>query len=116
MRMKDERVTKKALKGYVEGRRPVVRPKGRGIDKVARETEGMLKCRTRRKSAEGRDAWRQRIEEPKDQVVLWRHIIKIIIICFLPHNKEILSHARFEFPTTIFIRTQIFCNLTLFYE
>ena len=39
-------------------------------------------------------------------------IIIIIIISFLPHNKEILSHARFEFPTTVFLRTQIFCNLT----
>jgi len=29
MRMRDERVPKKALKGYREGRRPVGRPRGR---------------------------------------------------------------------------------------
>ena len=29
MRMKDERVPKKALNGYREGRRPVGRPRGR---------------------------------------------------------------------------------------
>jgi hypothetical protein len=29
MRMKDERVPKKALKGYIEDRRPVGRPGGR---------------------------------------------------------------------------------------
>jgi len=28
-RMKDERVPQKALKGYLEGRRPVGRPRGR---------------------------------------------------------------------------------------
>jgi len=37
---------------------------------VDREAERVLKCRTRRKSAEGRDAWRQRIEESKAQVGL----------------------------------------------
>jgi len=29
LRMKDERVPKKALKGYREGKRPVERPRGR---------------------------------------------------------------------------------------
>jgi hypothetical protein len=29
MRMKDDRVPKKALKGYIEGRRPVGRSRGR---------------------------------------------------------------------------------------
>jgi len=70
MRIKDERLPKKALKGYIERRRPVGRPRGRWLDKVDREAEGMLKCRTRRKSADGRDAWRQRIEESKARVVL----------------------------------------------
>ena len=69
-RIKYERVPKKALKGYIEGRRPVGRPRGRWLDKVDREAEGLLKCRTRRKSAEGRDAWRQRIEESRAQIVL----------------------------------------------
>jgi hypothetical protein len=69
-RVEDERVPKKALKGYIEGRRPVGRSRGRWLDKVDREAEGVLKCRTRRKSAEGRDAWRQRIEESKAQVGL----------------------------------------------
>ena len=70
MKMKDERIPKKALKAYVEGRRPVGRPRGRWLDKVDREAEGVLKCRTRRKSAECRDAWRQGIEVSKAQVVL----------------------------------------------
>jgi hypothetical protein len=70
LRMKDERLPKKALKGYIEGRRPVGRPRGRWLDKVDREAEGMLKCRTRIISAEGRDAWRQSIEESKARVVL----------------------------------------------
>jgi hypothetical protein len=70
MRLKDERVTKKSLKGYIEGRRPVGRSRGRWLDKEDREAEELLKCRTRRKSADGRDAWRQRIEESKARVVL----------------------------------------------
>ena len=40
MRMKDERVPKKALKGYREGRRPVGSPRGRWLDKVDRDVEG----------------------------------------------------------------------------
>jgi hypothetical protein len=70
MRMKDERGPKKTLQGYMEERRPVGRSRGRWLDKVDREAEGVLKCRTRRKSAESRDAWRQTIEESKAQVVL----------------------------------------------
>jgi hypothetical protein len=70
MRMKDGRVPKNALKFYTERRRPVRRPRGRWLDKVDRELEGVLKCRTRRKSAEGRDAWRPRIEESKAHAVL----------------------------------------------
>jgi hypothetical protein len=56
MRVKDERVTKKALKGYVEGRRPVGRPRGRWLDAVGKDAERMLKCRNWRRSAEDRDA------------------------------------------------------------
>jgi len=64
------RVAKKALKGYTEGRRPVGRPRGKWLDDVDRDAKRMLECRNWRKSAEDRDAWRQRIEEAKDQVWL----------------------------------------------
>jgi hypothetical protein len=37
MKMKVERVTKNAQKGYIEGRRPVGRPVGRWIDAVDRD-------------------------------------------------------------------------------
>jgi hypothetical protein len=48
MRMKGERVPMKALKGYIEGRRPVGRPRGIWLDKMNRKAKEMLKCRTRR--------------------------------------------------------------------
>ena len=37
MRMKEERVPKKALNGYIEGRRPVGRPRGSWSDAVDRD-------------------------------------------------------------------------------
>jgi hypothetical protein len=37
MRIKEEKVPKKALKGYVEGRRAVGRPRGRCTDAVDRD-------------------------------------------------------------------------------
>jgi len=40
-------------------------------------------------------------------------VVVVVVIWFLPHIKEILSHARFEVPTTVVLRTQIFYNLTL---
>jgi hypothetical protein len=55
MRMKDERVTKIALKGYVEGRRPVGRHRGRWLDAVGRDAKRMLKCRIWIRSAGDRD-------------------------------------------------------------
>jgi hypothetical protein len=72
MRMKDERVPKKVLKGYTEARRPVG-PRGRWLDAVDRDGESMLKCRKWRRPAEDRDAWRQRSEEAKAQVGLQCH-------------------------------------------
>ena len=63
-------MAKKALKGYIEGRRPVGRPRAKWLDDVDRDAKRMLECRNWRKSAEDRDAWRQRIEEAKDQVWL----------------------------------------------
>jgi hypothetical protein len=45
LRTKEESVPKRALKGYIEGRRPVGRPRGRWIDAVHRDTKMMLKCR-----------------------------------------------------------------------
>jgi hypothetical protein len=70
VRMKDERVPKKAMKGYTEARRPVGRSRGRWLDAMDRDAMRMLKCRNWRRLAEDRDAWRQRIEEAKAQVGL----------------------------------------------
>ena len=67
MRMKYERVSKKALKGYTEGRRPVGRSRGRWLDAVDRDAKRMLKCKDWRRLAEDIDAWRWRIEEAKAQ-------------------------------------------------
>jgi hypothetical protein len=53
MRMKDERVPKKVLKGYKEARRPVG-PRGRWLDAVDRDGERMLKRRKWKRSAEDR--------------------------------------------------------------
>ena len=50
LRMKDERVPKKALKGYVGGRRSG----GRWIDAVDKDAKSILKCKNWRRSAEGR--------------------------------------------------------------
>jgi hypothetical protein len=44
--------------------------RGRWIDAVDNDAESMLKCKNWRRSAEDRDAWRQRVEEVKEQVVL----------------------------------------------
>jgi hypothetical protein len=52
MRMEEERVPKKALLGYTEGRGPVGRPRRRWLDAVDRDAKRMLKCRNCRRSAE----------------------------------------------------------------
>jgi hypothetical protein len=46
MRTEDERVPKKELKGYTEGRRPDGWPRVRRFDSADRAAEGMLKCST----------------------------------------------------------------------
>jgi len=56
------------LKGYIESRRPVGRPKGWWLYAVDRDAKRMLKCRIWRRLAEERDACRQRIEGAKAQV------------------------------------------------
>jgi hypothetical protein len=43
MKMKEERVPKKATNGYIEGRRPIGRPRGRWLDAVDRDAKWMLK-------------------------------------------------------------------------
>jgi len=63
-------VPKKALKGYIEERRPVGKPRGRWLGAADWDGKGVLKCRNGRQSAEDRDAWRWRIEEAKAQVGL----------------------------------------------
>jgi hypothetical protein len=70
MRIKDERVPQKALKGYIEGRRPVGKPRGRWLGAADRDGKRVLKCRNGRQSVEERDDWRWRIEEAKAQVGL----------------------------------------------
>ena len=55
MRMKDEKMPKKALKGYKEGKRSVGRHRGRWLN------------------AADRDAWKWWIEEAKSQVGLQQH-------------------------------------------
>jgi hypothetical protein len=70
MRMKDERVPTKAVKGNIEGRSPVVRPGGRLIDTVDRDTKRMLKCKNWRMSAEERGGRMRKIEEVKAQIGL----------------------------------------------
>jgi len=39
MRMEEERVTKRAKKGYIEGTRAIGRPRGRWLDAVDRNVE-----------------------------------------------------------------------------
>jgi hypothetical protein len=68
--MKDERARNKTLKEYIDGRRPVGRPRGRRIDAVENDAKNVLKCKNWRRLGEDRDAWRRRIEEAKAQVGL----------------------------------------------
>ena len=70
LRMKDERVQKKALKGYIEGRRPVGRPRRRWIHVVDKDANSMLECKDWRRSPEHRNNWRRMTEEDKAQVGL----------------------------------------------
>jgi hypothetical protein len=70
LRMKVERVPKKALLGAMEGRGPVGRSRRRWLAAVDRDAKRMLKCRNCRRSAEDREAWRQRVEEADAQVGL----------------------------------------------
>jgi hypothetical protein len=58
------------LKGYIKGRRPVGKPRGRWLGAADRDGKRVLKCRNNRQSAEDRGAGRWRIEEPKAQVDL----------------------------------------------
>jgi hypothetical protein len=68
MRMKDETVRKKAMKGYTKGGKPAGRPRGGWLNAVDRDARRMLKCRNWRWSAEDKDSWRQRIGETKAQI------------------------------------------------
>jgi hypothetical protein len=52
LRIKDERARKKEVKGYIEGRRQVERPRGRWIDAADEGAKNMLKCKDWRRSAE----------------------------------------------------------------
>ena len=39
MKMKEERVTKKTMKGYIEGRTAIGKPRGTWLDAVGRDVE-----------------------------------------------------------------------------
>ena len=47
---------KKALRGYIEGRRPAGRSRGRWLDAADRDAKRMLKCRNWGRLAKDRDA------------------------------------------------------------
>ena len=68
--MKDIMVPKKVLKGSIEGRRPVGRPRGIWIGAVDKDSTSMLECKHCTRSVENGDAWRRRIEETKAQTGL----------------------------------------------
>ena len=51
MRMEEQRVPNKALKGYTEGRGPVGRLRRRWLDAVDRDVKWMLICGNWRRSA-----------------------------------------------------------------
>jgi predicted Fe-S protein YdhL (DUF1289 family) len=70
MRIKDERVHKKAQGGYIEGR---IAGKPRIWLDAADLDVKMLKCRNWRRSAEDRDAWKRKINDAKAQVGLLCH-------------------------------------------
>ena len=70
MMTKNERVLKRALQGYTEGRKPAGTLRGRWLDAVDRDAKRMLKWRNWRRLADDRDAWRQWNKETKDQVGL----------------------------------------------
>jgi hypothetical protein len=67
LRMKDERVPRKAFIGYIDGRRPNGGSRRRWINAVDRDAKRMLKCKNWRKSVEDRGVWKRRIEEEKAQ-------------------------------------------------
>ena len=68
--MKEERVPKKALKGYTVGRRPVGRPRGRWLGAADRDGKEGVEIQELEKVADEGSAWRRRIEEAKAQVGL----------------------------------------------
>ena len=59
---KDERVPKKALKGYIKGRRLLGRPRGRWMNAMDRDTKRMLKCKKWRRLAGGGGLKRPRLK------------------------------------------------------
>jgi hypothetical protein len=58
MRIQDEKVPREVMKGYIEGRKSVGRPRRRWLDELDRDAKRTLKCRKWRSSTEDRDAWR----------------------------------------------------------
>jgi hypothetical protein len=57
MSFKEKGCQRKPLKGYMEGRRPVGRPRGKLLVAVEREAKRMFKCRNWKRLAEDREAW-----------------------------------------------------------
>ncbi|RZF45755.1 hypothetical protein LSTR_LSTR017211, partial [Laodelphax striatellus] len=64
-RMPDMRTPKKMFVGQPGGRRPVGKPKLRGMDGVSKDARDILHVRNWRAEARDRDGWRGRIEEAR---------------------------------------------------
>jgi hypothetical protein len=67
IRMKEERIPKKALNGYFHTTRPVGRPRTSWANVVQRDALRLLGIRGWRKTADDRDEWRRLMREAKDR-------------------------------------------------
>jgi hypothetical protein len=56
------------LKGFVEGKRPIGRPRGRWIAAVEKDAENLLKCKNWRKSAGGQMIVDGRLKRPRPRL------------------------------------------------
>jgi hypothetical protein len=65
IRMQEERIPKKFLKGNFQTTRPVGRPRTRWADVVQRDALQMLGIRGWRRRAANRDEWRRLVREAK---------------------------------------------------
>jgi endonuclease/exonuclease/phosphatase family metal-dependent hydrolase/ribosomal protein S28E/S33 len=73
VRMDDERIPKRALKGKAEGKRPVGKPRKRWQDSIDADSKSLLRFSNWRTRSLDRDAWRRSIQEAKARLGLSRH-------------------------------------------